>query len=1219
MYFYRSSDTADTMKRELTQSKLIGDFCEYLLMRFTLIPIGTDIIEKFKNCTRQERDVFSRLMIDIAFVCPSRTKVFADFCRESSQFFVLLPKIFQFFTREFNGKLSSQFDASKPDETFWTEAERYSKVIESFLDVNLFDSEEVKRWLGKIFEHFKFNPNLAEKFLHKKNIEEEITLLTTDIFTRFPWLKPYIEDINDETSDASSTDESDDEKEKNNESTALKSDMSVSQPKLCFEVQKYLRLKTQGENVIFDHRRMKNCSSQQRQSYAKLILETALNDTDNGKIYASFVHEIYHTGWSFGNYLRLMIDVLMEIVQECFFKMEFNQLDWNFAGIVANFLSDLYVVDIIKLKLMNSWINKMHEQFTLKNCKKALKNFLEVFENVSEAMKKRDLKEYETQISRIVELFSKGDLEGEIKALVESLLRKCGANIQSVNKIPLIVKQIKSGSHAPIHLQNMSTHELKSFAKCCFDEIASNPSMQPNFLTAIKNLDLSMNTLRSSSSHKIFRHELTVLSKDYVNQQDTELKDEDRIISEFIAELFISNSIHRFGLQSILSSIQNPERLKVFISAIKDKVKENFDEDPSTEINASLYQWLKDLEDKCESTKHKKQQKEVATGAIPKTIPSTPNPSDVTQQTTNCDFSDFLENFTVKNDVELRLTMQSLRTKNADDFNTEVKKFFFSAMKTRIFVVAAKLCQSIENDLLSCNSSNSFRTILTIMIENFFRLLPDFDRIPTDQERDKSFYLMNFLAELYNIGWISNYQLESYIEKYAVNGFGSNHQLLIFRSVLKVTGLNLIKNYHDTQTWKKYHDSLSEKLESFETLQLRFLGLEVLDKLEIIQSVISLKKNDIAAPMDLDSKLRSLQDNNIEVVAKDIQLLIVNDESKVSDVVNSFINTAISNAAKYGKLADAIDNQKFKRILLNEIYNQFTDSLKLDQKTGLLSLIAELYNINYASLDNIDSIFNVLFEDKKQCNPQVDCVKHLIKSVGLKIRQENQKYLDRRIEYLNYVAQNEDGKTYRSKVYLEIIEWFNSSFGKTLQPSFEKASTSKTTLDLENSARVIEEPEKNAKDFMEKVWKNVNAGDDAEAMSELCKNISNESAIKNPDRKSCFAEHLEEFLNIKAISGVNGSAIVFVAELFKSHLISFETLENCLKIKNARLLPLEKIYKIISSINSRAGYNENVKLVALVLNLEDIAGEKSLEICSEIKEDIVELNLLLGKLTQGNV
>lgn len=604
-------------------SQLVQNFNNYLINKFDHTNrLETCIIESFKVYRESERHQCANVMLNIAFLCPEKTPVFAELCKDFGKMFEFLANFPSHFNKHVRDKLAQDFSNMKEGELFWNEAQKFGKIFENLIQYNIEDYEVVKLWIEKIFTKSKMESKFATIFLTKAddgedgdeiNNNQDYQNLKLKLMTKFPWLEQFIKTYSSDT-EASDEDLSNESNQDQKRATlpikygTIFKKMSGN-PVLYSDMKRYLNLKKKNSNVIFDQRRIKNCSVVQRKNYAKLIMDEAMNDIENSHVYTLFLKEISWTGWSMGNFLRIMLNILIVDIGD-FCNKNVEVVDWDHVSKLGNFLSDLYIVEILKLILMNQWLEKLHKFSTKDKSSLALMTFLLNFEKVSDAMKRRDLKNFETNFKKVEQISITDNSSEEAKKIIQRIRRKNQSNIYifrsgETPKVPSVatnvLQQIKLRVNEKIVLENFSTSELEDFAETCVVEVATNAESMQTILNIILEFDLMRQSFHSSA-HKIFRRQLNSSLIEQFNIEDDDLDGinsifvtENVVLSEFIAELFSANVFHKHALKELFEKILRSENFKTLFTMVRVKIEEKFTDDQFDETNIFLHQRIENF------------------------------------------------------------------------------------------------------------------------------------------------------------------------------------------------------------------------------------------------------------------------------------------------------------------------------------------------------------------------------------------------------------------------------------------------------------------------------------------------------------------------------------------------------------------------------------------------------------------------------------------------
>ena len=517
---------------------------------------------------------------------------------------------------------------------------------------------------------------------------------------------------------------------------------------------------------------------------------------------------------------------------------------------------------------------------------------------------------------------------------------------------------------------------------------------------------------------------------------------------------------------------------------------------------------------------------------------------------------------------------------------------FFEAGKfVNNFSIYARLAQTIELEFVLSKPEISLKMALLEVVEDSLLSLPTFEDILAKFKKEQTVAVLNLIGELYNIEWINDNRILEVIDKFFKEHFADAEKLRYLRTFLRTISVKLMQNCA-VESFEVYSQALRKVRENFIGINDQLTCNEVLEIFETFEkfstSIPREKSSVEKSPVDLkeiEHFLKNLNVRNFFVVARKLQVLSFVCDDEIIEFAKAFIKSMLDSQQteeKFAKLATKVENEKFNQFLVNELQHSFLDSLvsgsaNAEKTFKLIGFIAELFNLEIISNDCINLILDVLFGNEKTCSVTADYICNFFTIAGIKLDEKNKVKMDRYFEFLKFVVESEKGKSYRSKVYKELIE------------NREKTKTNEKFNENEISA----------------IWKTISADhEQIENYALLCKEISMRS-------NSSFGDLLLNFVSIQPCEPQSVNKVLFMAELYKYELLTDELLGRWMNVDQIKKLPSEIVTKIINSIANNSNAIRNVQTTALLMNLEKIVADDSEIVCEALKRDLKELTQMM--------
>jgi hypothetical protein len=536
-----------------------------------------------------------------------------------------------------------------------------------------------------------------------------------------------------------------------------------------------------------------------------------------------------------------------------------------------------------------------------------------------------------------------------------------------------------------------------------------------------------------------------------------------------------------------------------------------------------------------------------------------------TKSPTNVDFSidsftRFLKNLPEQDNNKFNHVVAGLREKSEDEVKVYVKKLFEVAMEMEDFSLMARLAQMIDIEL----RNKSFRFGLIESIETAL------NKEKFGKEKSKA---MIFAAELFTIDWIQTEQLINCFDELLLDGIHTEIALTTVQKMLKIVAVKLISK-HQSEKCKTYHQIVKGHMSRFEEINLRLMCLEVLDLFEGIER----SENHFSSHKKLEKLLNSALESSQEN-----QLPNFNDDNEANIYAKMLHN----------KLLECFRSEEAKEML------------------KILELIGLMYNQEFVSNDYFNEVFDDLFRnERKSPEISVDGIETLLTVAGPKMELNDKDKLDQFMKFFKTIVKTET-KSYRSKVYNELLERRANDWITLKQDSKKQiAQNGEISFELhEDYQQLIKNPKSHSDQFIRNIWSN---SESPAKQAKIFHKVFTAMENQNPQEGKNLQENLRKFLIRQ--NSYEAHEVLFIAELFKLEMISGDVLEMILNSKVVKSLPVHIINQIISTVSSNVNARQNVKIVAWLMKLEDIAKEMTNDDFTMIKNDLNELSDFIREL-----
>lgn len=714
---------------------------------------------------------------------------------------------------------------------------------------------------------------------------------------------------------------------------------------------------------------------------------------------------------------------------------------------------------------------------------------------------------------------------------------------------------------------------------------------------------------------------------------------------KFIKELHARSAIDRKSVANIYNHIvnagkkNNKSRLKNFFDTFKDEFLNSYSEKdrnfienaPEHVPSAEKAPIVAKVSEKAEATK-----------------PSI--------NTTSNNFSALLFNLETLDIEDFMSIVGKFKIKTSREMKMLAKEFHEFLMKTKLSQVYAQLAEMIDNNLTSGSNDESFKKYLLevhqAQMSNYLNVTNQ-DKNAMQRQDEKEF--VKITGELYKLNWFERDRLIELIDLIAKNGFASFHQLELLINLLQIISLTLVKN-GESELCSKYRDILVQSKEVFKSGKSHLTCLRLIKNLEdiIALSVDSTANNNSATANEqneMNSLLSNMNKDNIVETADKLSQFITKNSRELDLFTKSLIAKVVRSedeAVLCAKLSVEIQktiesSDEFKEMLVDSCQQTLLNNLSLnisgDQLPEMISFIrfvAELHQFKVLHNNFISLCIELLLDDGS--DSAADCLTLLLMRTGPVLDFEDSANLDKVFDKLKE-ASSVSG-TYRAASYRKLINFRDNNW---ILP--KKESSSIKNFDGENlenilmqiadeyylvsytSRKCINQSEEKLNEFINALWtcvlKNSESGS---AYAKLCTDLSTTGASKDIQVGSRFRDCLVDFLNCRILTFDSltsndytekvetrlASVMLFIAGLYVKEMVTDEELGKLLK--PSKSLSFDALSKLTSILTPKITATRNVRSMALLMNLEDLAQTQSKGIWKKLKDDIGEITEIVAEL-----
>lgn len=579
------------------------------------IQFDINMIEIFKVTTFQDRQKLVEILLENVTSNPLIVNYLSKFCSETQKLRVSNGRIFKQLQKELLSRIDSDLDSANSNGNFREKVKLFGAFLGEVFKVYKANQVEekykekfgniVNSWLTNIFKHSKIDHKLALQAFNEplndsvEGFSENYAKRTEKLFSEFSWLKDYQECVHNERSV--------------DPPIAVKTARKINDTStITRNFQQYMHALKSGnhQNVFFD---LQSFDSPKIKTFPKDFLNYSLQNIEFAAAFAHFTYEIRLTKVASGNFLKQLVTRLEDEVE---YKLFMNQIDWNYLEQLGIFMIKLYAARVIRMKFFYSWLDKLNNEISSADSQIAVKNFVQSFHQTCDMMKNRDLIAFKKYLKLIVKINERRDNSEDVKAMLSDISRKFQALIATVDQtsnsskhIQNVINQIKNFQHKNIQLQGFSFLDIRSLVKCFFQEVSTNSALISKFTKAVFHLKLSV---ESSSSNSVFSQEMKQICLQHFraeSQGESEnISPQDYFITMFIGELYNIEVLEENDMQVILKNISIPGdilksnkpaqhcRYEAIIPVIKEKARENFENNKHTTSSPAVLQLIQKFE-----------------------------------------------------------------------------------------------------------------------------------------------------------------------------------------------------------------------------------------------------------------------------------------------------------------------------------------------------------------------------------------------------------------------------------------------------------------------------------------------------------------------------------------------------------------------------------------------------------------------------------------------
>lgn len=487
---------------------------------------------------------------------------------------------------------------------------------------------------------------------------------------------------------------------------------------------------------------------------------------------------------------------------------------------------------------------------------------------------------------------------------------------------------------------------------------------------------------------------------------------------------------------------------------------------------------------------------------------------------------------------------------------------------------------------------------------------------------------MIITGEFYNRSLISDSFYLKVLEK-LWNEIINAHHVKIF-NLLIVTCAEKITRNGLAATCKDYLDNLAKHIHSFgDCRDQQFLSNEIVKTMKLLMMRNQeFKKTAVGNPLTFFKNfLVTLSESNFKHVVQQIKSVFPVKKAEMAIIVDIYIKAAtLSNQpelfvkfAEKIRNAGSIDAQNFTfKIQLEERLGgqirKFLDDIDRMETASFKwsSMVGDLYLSNLVSIQLISITFQALFERESNNKKIVDMINILMKKVGPKMDEENDKLLDNYFKYFSLITKREN--SYRTKIYKELmmLRWSDRENDVVFMEKLLVQVQMKNMVEITKiiGTKINESENNNLDDFINIMWKYIIVNHESEEIMKYAK-LTEGLCLINENLNCALMQFMRQrnltFCSIPLqkfslpISKKLCSAIQFICYLYTIDVASEKDLEIWMRPNLVQHLTFMQNVDFSIKLGPKINESSNVNLKAFLTFVELNVKEHLSGIFNEVK------------------
>lgn len=412
------------------------------------------------------------------------------------------------------------------------------------------------------------------------------------------------------------------------------------------------------------------------------------------------------------------------------------------------------------------------------------------------------------------------------------------------------------------------------------------------------------------------------------------------------------------------------------------------------------------------------------------------------------------------------------------------------------------------------------------------------------------------------------------------------------------------------------------------------------------------------AEQKISQLLLNLKELDTNELKKSVENLSIETLNEMEAVASKFYECAMQKKDfdAYAKLAQLIDNNfesktfphgaSFKKSLIKLVQaaaqtfepSNLANSTKQEEK-DILKFAAELYKLGWIKRDQMIRLMDALSVNSFGSHHQIVLFNNLLQIISVTLINNGES--DLCVGYYNILNQRSESLTAATDylIELEVLDTLKNIIvlGKKSTKHDNTFASIFSDMNEDNLADMQEFPdihtvsreniqsETQRNDMLNSLWKSLMKKSElVSSYAKLCNDLCFTGISTDIQDGASFRDSLINFLQLR-VSEFNclsrdddskeannhiAAGMLFVGELYSHGIVPDQELEKLLK--PAKRLSVDSINKLTAIVAPRINSTGNVRSMAVLMNLEDLAQDRSKEFWKKIKEDIAEISEIVS-------